>query len=39
MQYPAKPGPPVRLQEQLTANEEDRILKDHIDDDKPTFRD
>ena len=38
-QYPAKPGPPVRLQEWLHADGEDRVLEDHIDDDKPAFRD
>lgn len=38
-QYPAKPGPPMRLQEWLHADEEDRVLDDHIDDNKPAFRD
>ena len=39
-QYPEKPGgPPMRLQEWLDADEEDRVLEDHLDDDKPAFRD
>ncbi|KAI1828762.1 hypothetical protein DTO006G1_9961 [Penicillium roqueforti] len=37
--YPAKPGPPMRLQEWIKAAEEDRILDDHVDDGKPAFRD
>ena len=38
-QYPAKPGPSIRLQEWLDADEEDRVLEDHVDDNKLIFRD
>ncbi|KAI2744662.1 hypothetical protein DTO013E5_2326 [Penicillium roqueforti] len=37
--YPAKPGPPMRLQEWIEAAQDDRILDDHVDDEKPAFRD
>jgi hypothetical protein len=36
--YPAKPGPPLRLQNWMEAAMDDRILDDHVDDDKPCIQ-
>jgi hypothetical protein len=38
MEYPSKPGPPMRLQAWIGAEHTGGILEDHIDDDKPAFR-